>query len=296
MGFSSISEVGNQIVTLLKRELVPDVVLHPGAVGMCSPEDHGDFSIGVYLYDIGPNNDLVDRRMITKDRRTQIYPSSFLTLRYMISAYSMGDLKFRMEEEHRILGRVIQALADYPVIGQTSSLYGEPMDTRIEMERIEAADKIRLWNFPNKPYQLSLFYRVQPVEITSTRTLLTATRVRDLKVFIRDSLGVEMSVIDSGRVLVVQCIDKESRRPITSNNVRVTMDRAKPAVVKDDGYSVFINIKEERTVVHCESRIYEPRDVEIDFNKLDNTEVFEIEMTPGPGYPRREIEPIQDLY
>ena len=78
MGFSSISEVGNHIVSILRRELVPDVVLHTGAIGLCSPEDHGDFTIGVYLYDISPNNDLVERRMVAVDRRTQVYPSSFL--------------------------------------------------------------------------------------------------------------------------------------------------------------------------------------------------------------------------
>ena len=55
MGFSSISEVGNKIVSILNRELVPDVLMHSGAIGLCSPEDHGDFTIGVYLYDIGPS-------------------------------------------------------------------------------------------------------------------------------------------------------------------------------------------------------------------------------------------------
>ena len=203
MGFSSIREVGNNIVSVLRRELVPDVVIHTGAIGLCSPEDHGDFTIGVYLYDISPNNDLVERRMAPIDRRTQVYPSSFLTLRYMITAYSMGDLKFRTEEEHRILGRIVQALADYSVIGRTSSLYGKPMDTRIEMERIDAGEKFRYWNFPNKAYRLSLFYKVQPVEITSTRTRLIASRVRDVRLFVRDSLGAEEDILTFGRTLVV---------------------------------------------------------------------------------------------
>lgn len=126
MGFSSISEVGNNIVSILRRELVPDVVLHGGTIGMCSPEDHGDFTIGVYLYDISPNNHLIENRMATVDRRTQVYPSTFLTLRYIITAYSMGDIKFRTEEEHRILGRIVQALSDNSTIGRTSSLYGNP--------------------------------------------------------------------------------------------------------------------------------------------------------------------------
>ena len=167
MGFSSISEVGNRIVSILNRELVPDVLMHSGAIGLCSPEDHGDFTIGVHLYDIGPNDDLVERGMVNLDSRRQTFPSTFLTLHYMITAYSSGDLRYRSEEDHRILGKVIQALSDNSFLGMTSALYGAPMRTRIEMERIDASEKIRLWTFPNKSYRLSLFYRVLPVEILS---------------------------------------------------------------------------------------------------------------------------------
>lgn len=290
MGFSSISEVGNHIVSILRRELVPDVVLHPGAIGMCSPEDHGDFSIGVYLYDIAPNNDIVEHRMAAIDRRTQVYPSTFLTLRYMITAYSMGDLKFRTEEEHRILGRIIQALSDFSVIGQTSALYGQPMDTRIEMERIEPGEKLRLWNFPNKAYQLSLFYRAQPVEITSTKTRLIASRVRDVKVFIRDALGNDVDLLSSGRTLVVLCTDAMTGRPVEGSNVRVTMEHAKGPILKEDTYRVFHGIQGEKTMIHCESRLFEPFDMEVDLQKWDGSEVLEIELEPGPLYPKTEAQ------
>ena len=290
MGFSSISEVGNRIVSILKKELVPDVVQHPAAIGMCSPEDHGDLVVGVYLYDIGPNNDIVERGMVTRDRHTQSYPSTFLTLRYMITVWSMGDLKFKTEEEHRILGRVIQTLADNSVIGQTSSIYGKPMDTRIELERIEPGEKLRLWNFPNKPYQLSLFYRAQPVEITSTRTRLTPTRVRDINVFINDTLGNEIDSVGSGRTLVVLCIDKETGRPIDGNHAKVHMDNANRPILKEGSYRIFTHIKGDTTVIHCQSSIYEPVDVEVDLNKWDGSEVMEIELAPGAYYPKTETE------
>ncbi len=288
MGFSSISEVGNHIVSILKRELVPDVIQHSGAIGMCSPQDHGDLVVGVYLYDIGPNNDIVEQGMVTRDRRTQSYPSTFLTLHYMITVWSMGDLKFRTEEEHRILGRIIQTLADHSVIGQTSSIHGAPMDTRIEMERIEPGEKLRLWNFPNKPYQLSLFYRAQPVEITSTRTRLTPTRVRDINIFIKDSLGEGSETIGSGRTLVVLCIDQETGRPVDGSHVRVRMDHAERPILKEGSYRIFTQIQGEHTVIHCESAIYEPVDVEVDLQKWDGSEVMEIELKPGAYYPRPE--------
>lgn len=290
MGFSSISEVGGHIVSILKRELVPDVVQHPAAIGMCSPEDHGDLVVGVYLYDIGPNNDIVERGMVTRDRHTQVYPSTFLTLRYMITVWSMGDLKFKTQEEHRILGRIVQTLADHSVIGQTSSIHGQPMDTRIEMERIEPGEKLRLWNFPNKPYQLSLFYRAQPVEITSTKTRLTPTRVRDINVFIRDSLGNGVESIGSGRTLVVLCIDQKTGRPVDGSHVKVRMEHADRPILKEGSYRIFTHIEGDQTVIHCESSIYEPADVEVDLQKWDGSEVLEIELVPGAHYPRPENE------
>lgn len=288
MGFSSISEVGNHIVSILRRELVPDVVQHTGAIGMCSPEDHGDMVVGVYLYDIGPNNDLVERGMVTRDRHTQSFPSTFLTLRYLITVWSMGDQRYKTEEEHRILGRIVQVLSDFSVIGQTSSLYGRPMDTRIEMERIEPADKLRLWNFPNKPYQLSLFYRAQPVEITSRKTRFVPTRVRDINVFLRDTAGSDLEAITAGRTLVVLCIDKKTGRPVEGSNIRVTMEHARPPILKEGSYRIFTHIEGEKTVIHCKSPIYEPLDMEVDLKKWDGSEVLEIELEPGEYYPRNE--------
>lgn len=288
MGFSSISEVGSHIVSILRKELVPDVIQHSAAVGICSPEDHGDLVVGVYLYDIGPNNDLVERGMVTKDRHTQVYPSTFLTLHYMITVWSMGDQRYKTQEEHRILGRVIQALSDNSVIGQTSSLYGAPMDTRIEMERIEPGEKLRLWNFPNKPYQLSLFYRAQPVEIISRKSRLTPTRVRDIRVFIRDALGENMDVVSSGRTLVVLCTDAATGRPIEGSGVRVSMEHAGRPILKEGSYRIFTQIEKDKDVIHCRSSIYESKDVEVDFSKWDGSEVLEISLEPGEHYPRTE--------
>ncbi len=287
MGFSSISEVGNRIVSILKRELVPDVIQHPGSIGICSPEDHGDLVVGVYLYDISPNNDFVERGMVNRDRRTQVFPSTFLTLRYMIAVWSMGDIKFKTEEEHRILGRIIQALSDHYEIGETSSLYGEPMKTRIELDRIEPGEKLRLWNFPNKPYQLSLFYRAQPVEITSTKTRLTPARVRDISIFLRDADGTGRDLLSSGRTLVVLCTDEKTGRPVTGSTVRVRMDRAAAPVIKED-YRIFTRIEGEQAVIHCESPIYEEQTVPVDLSKWDGSEVLEISLKPSAAYPQEE--------
>ncbi|MBR1627815.1 MAG: DUF4255 domain-containing protein [Lachnospiraceae bacterium] len=300
MGFSSISEVGKELITILNRALVPDVILHTGAIGLCSPNDHGDFSVGIYLYDISANTDIQKTGMINTTSREQRFPSTFWTLHYMITAYSSGDLKFRAEEDQRLLGKVVQALADNAVIGETSELYGKPMKTRIEVEFIEPYEKLRLWTFPNEPYRLSLFYRVQPVEITSAKTK-PVTRVKDLRFFCGDESIVggnmagrrEIAGADSAssyRSLVVLCIDKETGRPVTGSNARVYIEGVKPPVIKDDGYRVFLRVSDKESVtIHCQSGIYEPCEREIDLQEWDDSEVVEIELEPGESYPRYEL-------
>ena len=300
MSFSSINEVGNQIVSTLNRELIPDVILHNGSIGLCSPSEHGDFVVGIYLYDINVNEDIIESGMRNTGVREQTYPSSFLTLHYMITAYSSGDLKFRAGEDHRILGRIVQALSDHSVLGQTSSINGAPpMRTRIELERIEPYEKIRLWTFPNEPYRLSLFYRVQPVEITSARTK-PVTRVSDMSVFIGqeriDNAGNirradewDEDVVAYSRTLIVLCIDEKTGRPVTGSNVRVHIDGIRPPVIKEDGYRIFLNTDGDDTVtVHCDSGIYEQQDVEVNLAARDENEVLEITLKPGSAYPYSE--------
>ena len=47
---------------------------------------------------------------------------------------------------------------------------------RIEFLDLEAEEKTRIWNIPETPYKLSLFYKVYPVEIDSL-TVTDITRV-----------------------------------------------------------------------------------------------------------------------
>lgn len=185
MGFNMISEVGSALKDILVRELVPDVILHSDNIGMCSPEDHGDFNLGIYLYDIMESEEIPVSGMVNSGVRKQSYPSTFLTLYYMVTAYSSSDLKFRAEEEQKILGKVIQTFRDYSVLQEETLGDGASMPVRIELYRMERQVKMRMWNIPNVPYRLSLFYRVQPVEINSGRTR-EITRVQDVSVVIRD--------------------------------------------------------------------------------------------------------------
>ena len=59
---TSIADVGMSIVKLLRRELVPDTLQNPDAVGLCSPTDRGDYMVGIHLYDIRESEELRQRQ------------------------------------------------------------------------------------------------------------------------------------------------------------------------------------------------------------------------------------------
>lgn len=185
MGYGMITEIGNHIIDILCREMVPDVIQHESNIGMCSPEEHGDYNLGLYLYDISESEEIQSAGMVNAGLHAQSYPSTYLNLYYMITAYSASDLKFRAAEEQRILGKTIQVLRDYGVL--SAELLGEGVNgtARIDLQRMENYEKMRMWNFPNIPYKLSLFYKVGPVEIASSKTR-EITRVRAIDFTVKE--------------------------------------------------------------------------------------------------------------
>ncbi len=179
MSYSMIMDVGNHIIDTLCKALVPDVILHESNIGLCSPDEHGDFNLGIHLYDVAESEEIQSTGMINSGLHSQSYPSTYLNLYYMITAYSASDLKFRAAEEQKILGKTIQALRDHRVIPVEVLGEGANMPARIELNDLEPYEKIRMWTFPNVPYKLSLYYKVGPVEITSAR-VREITRVKSV--------------------------------------------------------------------------------------------------------------------
>lgn len=180
-GFTVISDISNAMTKLLAKNMVPEVILNADAIGLASPADKADLSLGVYLYDVSESEDIRVNGMISSDIGRQKFPPSYLTLNYMITAYSISDIKFRASEEYRILGRAYQILKDSPIIKYADldiAANTDMTDVRIELIKLAPEEKIKVWNFPNIPYKLSLFYRVTPVEISSTKSR-SVSRVTD---------------------------------------------------------------------------------------------------------------------
>ena len=177
--YNIISDVGEALVKLLREGLVPGIIPNTEGVGVCHPSDRGDVSLGICLYDVRRSNDILstDRVPVGTDKLRA--PSMFLELYFMITAYSSSDIKFRSLEEAKILGRAMQVIEGTSVL--RGSVFGKPFsemkyEPRLELLNLETEEKNRIWNMPNQPYKLSLFYKVYPVEMVSEK-ITEITRV-----------------------------------------------------------------------------------------------------------------------
>ena len=189
MGYSMISDVGGRMVSLLAQHLVPELIASEDGIGLCSPEEHGDLKLCLYLYDISLSKEVPPMGMVNTGLNKQSYPSTFLTLHYMVTAFSGSDIKYRAAEEHKILGRVVQVFQDYGIFSPDQIGEDVTMAARIEQVSMDQGEKLRLWNFPDTPYKLSLFYKVGPIEIPSDRTR-EITRVTSADFTLKEGEGV----------------------------------------------------------------------------------------------------------
>lgn len=181
--YSVISDIGNGLVKLLRSQMVPEIIVNSEGIGLCCPSDRGDISLGLYLYEIRESEEMTGREMRPVGEDARRFPSKFLSLSYMVTAYSSSDIKFRASEEHRILGKALQVFMDNPVLDEEylgEGGRGMTYPVRLEFMKIENEEKMKLWNFPDLPCKLSLFYRVYPVEIESAR-IRRAGRVTDME-------------------------------------------------------------------------------------------------------------------
>lgn len=187
--YTMIADVGEKLVSILQRELVPAVLPNPNEVGLCSPEDHGDISLGLFLYDVKESEEVRQQGAAVIKKEKLMKPPIYLNLYYMITAYSGGDIRYKLTQEQRILGKVMQTFYDYPMIPleEVDKDAVNGMDLRIQMQKISIDEKSRIWNFPNVGNKLSLFYKVSPVAIESELTS-DMTRVTDLDITVTNMI------------------------------------------------------------------------------------------------------------
>lgn len=184
--YSVISEISEKISEIITKQLVPDVLPDSGSVGFCTPQEPGDYSLGIHLYNIERNGDFAYSGMVNRGLREQKYPAQILSLYYMITPYSKSDLRFRFIEEQKVLGGVMQTLLDNSVIdGETFGNDTLGQDIRIELIDMELEEKIKIWGDTTKQYKPSIFCKVTPVELESLKSK-TISRVKEFSISLEE--------------------------------------------------------------------------------------------------------------
>ena len=163
-----ISDVSSYIVKLLRKKMCPEPIPSPNNIEVSSPADQDvDYILGLYLYDIRAEGEISVPPLVNTGRTRLVPPPKPYSLYYML-----------------IIGRAAQVISDGSVV------YPNELQTWLETReapilitpsKISLEDKVRVWSAINKPYQVSLFYKVAPV-LLSSEVVVDAPRVTQAEI------------------------------------------------------------------------------------------------------------------
>lgn len=175
MKYTAIYDVSKAIAEVLRGGVVPDIISKPEEVGLCSPANHGDYVMGIYLYNIEQSESFRISGRQNEGLYIQKHPPIVLDLFYMITPYFKTDVKFLAEQEQLLFGRTVQMINDNPrILTETT----EPVE--LELIYPIADDKQKIWN-SDEHYRTSVFLRAKAVVIESQRSE-TVSRVTDIRI------------------------------------------------------------------------------------------------------------------
>lgn len=181
--YTIFSDVGKTIMDMLKAQIVPEPLDKAESIGMCAPNERGNFVVGIHLYDFRENNEggLV-KPMVLPNGYIKDAPTSY-QLSFLISVASKAEPMVKAMEESRILGRILQVINDNKVLPQDympESLKVTGESISINMIPLDIEEKIKIWSLFNEPYKQSAFFEVGPVLLESATIKIPATRVRSI--------------------------------------------------------------------------------------------------------------------
>lgn len=170
-GYTVIADLGASLLRLLRDHLTPDPVPRPDLIGMASPRDAGDLALSLFLFNVKENGEARRTGMVDRGGVLQ-YPPQALDFYFMMTAHSNADRLTKSLDEHRILGRAMQVLYDNAVLSGPyleGTLAESGSAIRLTLMSMEGEEVMKLWQFGDLPYKLSVVYRVGPVMLDSNR-------------------------------------------------------------------------------------------------------------------------------
>lgn len=157
------------LIALFSRPL-SDLFPGAGRVGICTPDDPRDLMLGLYLYGIRPCYDIAPQPLIQKGSGFREQAPHFLTLYYLMTAYSKAEDAHKTREEHNILFRAVETLLNTPVLterelGFRPGAYVDKLQLR--MLDLTPDEMSNIQSCRDNPYRLSVGFCVTPVEVSA---------------------------------------------------------------------------------------------------------------------------------
>ena len=180
-----ISDVSSYIVKLLRKKMCPEPIPSPNNIEVSSPADQDvDYILGLYLYDIRAEGEISVPPLVNTGRTRLVPPPKPYSLYYMLFINGSSQMGLKAHDIQKIIGRAAQVISDESVV------YPNELQTWLETREAPThtpppppslEDKVRVWSAINKPYQVSLFYKVAPV-LLSSEVVVDAPRVTQAEI------------------------------------------------------------------------------------------------------------------
>jgi len=177
-----IADVSSYIVKTLRQKMCTEPIPSPNNIEISSPADQDvDYILGLYLYDIKEENDVVQKPFMQRGRVQLEKPPRPYALYYMVFINGSSQMGLKAPDIQKIIGRVAQ------IVNDNNSVLPNQLQSWIDTQeppivlsqaKISLEEKVRVWQAINKPYQISLFYKAAPVFLSS-EVIIEPPRVVD---------------------------------------------------------------------------------------------------------------------
>lgn len=141
-----------------------------GRVGICTPDKPRDLMLGLYLYSIRSCYDITPQPLIQKGSGFREQQPHFLTLYYLMTAYSKAEDARKTQEEHNILFRAVETLLNTPSLTERELGFrpGTYIDKlQLRMLDLTPDEMSNIQNVRSDSFRLSVGFCVTPVEVSS---------------------------------------------------------------------------------------------------------------------------------
>ncbi len=183
--YKVISDIGKTVINMLKDNLVPNLIDNSDDIGICDLKSRKDFVVGLHLYDIIEKRDTPKGAFVDlRDGRRSNPPTEY-KLCYMISISSKQDISNKVYDEHLILGYILQLFNDNKVLPpkyMVESLRNANETINLLIPPLSLEEKGNIWRVFNEPYELSVFFDLDPVYIESTQIRVPAKKVTTIDI------------------------------------------------------------------------------------------------------------------